>query len=110
MSEALPHLILHDFNSGSAVGRRVSTILRCLFPSPRPDSKRVVTFANTDDNISFRHHVYSRSGKDIELKEVGPRFEMALYQIRLGTLDQTDADDEWALRPFMNSAKKRKVM
>ena len=36
-----------------------------------------------------------------------PRFEMALYQIRLGTLDQTEADDEWALRPFMNSSKRR---
>lgn len=23
-----------------------------------------------------RHHVYKRDGKDIELKEVGPRFEL----------------------------------
>ena len=62
-SEALTHLVLHNFNTDSAVGRRVSTILRCLFPAPRPDSKRVVTFANTDDNISFRHHEYTKIGK-----------------------------------------------
>ena len=110
MSEALPHLVLHNFNRESSVGRRVSTILRCLFPTPRSDSKRVVTFANTDDNISFRHHVYTKTGREVELKEVGPRFEMALYQIRLGTLDQTEADDEWALRPFMNSSKRRRVL
>ena len=110
MSEALPHLVLHNFDGGSAIGRRVSTILRCLFPPPKPDSKRVVTFANVDDNISFRHHQYAKSGKEVTLNEVGPRFEMTLYQIRLGTLDQSDADDEWALRPYMNSAKKRRVL
>ena len=37
------------------------------------------------------------------LTEIGPRFEMKLYQIKLGTIDADDADVEWALRPFMRS-------
>lgn len=53
------------------------------------DSRRVMTFANEDDVISFRHHMYeARRGKECVLHEVGPRFEMQLYQLRLGTLDQ----------------------
>lgn len=47
-----------------------------------------MTFANEDDVISFRHHVYSVQGKEASLSEIGPRFEMQLYQLRLGTLDQ----------------------
>ena len=76
---------------------------------PKEDSKRVITFANTEDYISFRsvwcggsglynyiqehihvaatyiqvvcflcrHHVYKKNGSmDVDLKEVGPRFEM----------------------------------
>lgn len=45
---------------------------------------------------------------ELELEELGPRFEMRLYEIKLGTLDMADtADSEWKLRPFMNTAKKR---
>lgn len=33
--------------------------------------------------------MYEKQGaKDVVLHEVGPRFEMQLYQLRLGTLDQ----------------------
>lgn len=39
--------------------------------------------------LFFRHHMYEkRGGKEVVLNEVGPRFEMQLYQLRLGTLDQ----------------------
>jgi U3 small nucleolar ribonucleoprotein protein IMP4 len=49
-------------------------------------------------------------GKDsVSLTEIGPRFEMKLYQIKLGTIDADDADVEWALRPFMRSGKKRRL-
>lgn len=51
--------------------------------------------------------MFEKKGKQVELEEVGPRFEMKLYQIRLGTLDQDEADIEWALRPFMNTSRKR---
>lgn len=109
MSEAYPHLIMDNFNTD--LGKRVGNILKCLFPVPKADSKRVVTFANKKDFISFRHHMYSKQAHDtVALHEVGPRFEMRLYQIRLGTLDQTDADNEYVLRPYQNTATKRDVL
>jgi U3 small nucleolar ribonucleoprotein protein IMP4 len=105
MSEAYPHIILHNFNTD--LGRRVGNILKCLFPIPRPDAQRVVTLANNNDFISFRHHMYSKAAPDsVQLHEVGPRFEMRLYQIRLGTLEQKEAENEYVLRPYQNTASK----
>jgi U3 small nucleolar ribonucleoprotein protein IMP4 len=109
MSQSYPHTILHNFNS--PLGKRVGNILKCLFPVPRGDAKRVVTFANDNDFISFRHHMYSKATHDsVALHEVGPRFEMRLYQIRLGTLEQKEADNEYVLRPYHNTATKRQVL
>jgi len=34
---------------------QVKSILKYLFPVPKPESKRVMTFANTNDFISFRY-------------------------------------------------------
>ena len=34
--------------------------MKYLFPVPKEDSKRVLTFANHDDFISFRHHTYKK--------------------------------------------------
>jgi U3 small nucleolar ribonucleoprotein protein IMP4 len=45
------------------------------------------------------------AGKDIELKELGPRFDMKLYQIKQGTIEQqvlTNAP--FALQSHWNSA------
>ena len=83
-----------------------------LFPVPKEDSKRVITFANQDDFISFRHHTYRKNeSRHIELEEAGPRMEMKLYQIKLGTIDDLDAaDSEWQLKPYMNTAKKRRFL
>ncbi|XP_010922036.1 uncharacterized protein [Elaeis guineensis] len=110
MSEAYPHLILDKFST--KLGQRTANILKHLFPVPKPDSKRIITFANRTDYISFRHHVYEKHGgpKSIELKEVGPRFELRLYQIKLGTVDQSEAQNEWVMRPYVNTAKKRNVL
>ncbi len=44
VSEAYPHLILDNFSS--KLGSRVANILKYLFPVPKQDSKRVITFAN----------------------------------------------------------------
>jgi rRNA maturation protein Rpf1 len=48
------------------------TVLKHLFPVPKADSKRVVTFANDSDFISFRHHTYKKpaGSKEVELVEV----------------------------------------
>ncbi|XP_037379065.1 U3 small nucleolar ribonucleoprotein protein IMP4 isoform X2 [Talpa occidentalis] len=135
VSEAKPHLIMHGFSSrlgkrvswdlgvrartgvgGNRLGvhhfpslSQVSDILRYLFPVPKDDSHRVITFANQDDYISFRHHVYKKtSHHNVELTEVGPRFELKLYMIRLGTLEQeATADVEWRWHPYTNTARKR---
>lgn len=50
-------------------------------------------------------------GKNIELTEVGPRFQLKLYEIKLGTIDTADAaDTEYALRPYMNTSVKRRFL
>ena len=106
VSEATPHLIFNNFNT--ALGERLGNILKYLFPAHRkPGSERVMTFSNDRDFISFRHHTFKKDQREVELTEIGPRFEMKLYQIRLGTVDQKDADNEWVLRNHMNSAKSR---
>ncbi|WMV06977.1 hypothetical protein MTR67_000362 [Solanum verrucosum] len=141
MSEAYPHLIFDKFST--KLGERTVNILKHLFPVPKPDTKRILTFANQSDYISFRrccsdsskmsmgacrilpnsvfgefntgattHHVYEKNGgpKSIELKEVGPRFELRLYQIKLGTMDQDEAQIEWVIKPYMNTSKKRTLL
>ncbi|XP_055373237.1 U3 small nucleolar ribonucleoprotein protein IMP4 [Condylostylus longicornis] len=109
MSEQKPHLIFHNFKT--KLGIRTKTILKHLFPVPKSDSKRVLTFANHDDYISFRHHTYVYEEKQLKLTEVGPRFQMKLYKIKLGALDELDAaDTEWILRPYMNTAVKRRFL
>ncbi len=82
VSEAYPHLIFHNFNS--KLGNRIQSILKYLFPVPKTDSKRVMTFANEEDFISFRHHVYQKIGlKEVQLAEVGPRFELKRKQLKI---------------------------
>jgi len=109
MSEAYPHVILNNFNSD--LGKRIGNVIKCLFPVPKADTRRIVTFSNENDFISFRHHMYSKTGKEeVALHEVGPRFEMKLYQLRLGTLDQKAAENEYVLRPYQNTAAKRQLL
>lgn len=52
VSEQYPHLIFENFSS--QLGGRIRDVLKYLFPVPKEDSKRVMTFANEDDFISFR--------------------------------------------------------
>ncbi|KCV68750.1 hypothetical protein, variant [Fonticula alba] len=111
VSEQFPHLIFDQFTT--PLGLRVKSILRHLFPVPRPDSRRTMTFANRSDYISFRHHVFvrhgggERGGNEVDLSEVGPRFELKLYKITQGTIDIGEADVEWVARPYMNTSHKR---
>ena len=100
--------VQHNLNT--RIGKRVATILKHLFPVPKPESRRLVSMVNQDDFISFRHHVYSKEKGEVVLMEAGPRFDLKLYQIKLGTLDQTEVENEWVLRPYMNSAKKRRAL
>ncbi|KAG8927216.1 snoRNA-binding rRNA-processing protein imp4 [Tulasnella sp. 419] len=109
VSEQYPHLIFEGFSS--KLGRRVMDVLRYLFPVPKADSKRCMTFANENDFISFRHHVFAKtSHKDVQLAEVGPRFEMKPYEIRQGTIEQKEADREWVLSHYTRTSKKRRQL
>lgn len=91
------------------MGSRTRNILKFLFPVPKEESRRTISFINQSDYISFRHHVFKKTPErdDYELTEVGPRFEMRLFQIKQGTVDIQEADVEWVLRPYMNTSKKR---
>lgn len=114
VSEAFPHLIFDGFNSN--LGNRITEILKNIFPVPKIDSSKVLTFANKDDIISFRHHSFVKKNKDecrpedVTLQEHGPRFDMLPYQILLGTLDMPDSQKEWVLKPYINTAKKNNVL
>ncbi|KAF9006482.1 anticodon-binding protein [Cyathus striatus] len=108
VSEQYPHLIFENFSS--QLGERVQDVLKYLFPVPKEESKRVMTFANENDYISFRHHVFVKTGRQVQLAEVGPRFEMKPYEIRQGTIEQTEAEREWVLAHYSRTAKKRSVL
>ncbi|CCW68033.1 unnamed protein product [Phytomonas sp. Hart1] len=111
MSEQPPHLICENFTT--TLGRRITDVLRYLFPVPKPEATRVITLDNQNDVISFRHHTFRVDGKNpraVELTEVGPRFELTPYRVILGTLEMDDAETEWVLQPYMNTAKKRRLL
>jgi len=87
---------------------RLRDVLKYLFPVPKEDSKRVMTFSNKDDFVSFRHHVFVKiPPKTVQLAEVGPRFDMKPYEIRQGTIEQKEAEREWVLAHYSRTAKKR---
>ncbi|KAI9617391.1 hypothetical protein KEM48_004843 [Puccinia striiformis f. sp. tritici PST-130] len=93
-------VLRHDVPSGST-----STV------SEQEESTRVMTFQNQSDFVSFRHHVFVKtSHKEVQLAEVGPRFDLRPYEIRQGTIEQKEADLEWVLRPYQRTARKRKQL
>lgn len=121
ISEAYPHLIFSNMNN-TLLGKRIINILKGLFPIPKADSSRVISFVNgcslndaaissdRDGLIQIRHHTYTKNkikSNEINLEEHGPRFEIRPYQIKLGLLNVDHADIEWVLRPYMNTSRKR---
>eukprot|EP01084_Bolivina_argentea_P249159 416976_1 len=114
ISEQIPHLIFNNFTT--LLGQRVTRIIKYLYPVINHKNKlkirRVISYSNVNDFIIFRHHVYRKvnQNQDIDLIEIGPRFTMRLYQIKLGTIDQKEAATEWVLRPHFNTAWKRKAL
>ena len=73
MPEVYPHLIFNNFKT--QLGERVKAVLQHIFPVAKADSRRVITFSNNHDLISFRHHSYQKtSHKEVNLVELGPRF------------------------------------
>ena len=61
----------------------------------------------SSDFISFRHHIYDKpTYNKVELSEVGPRFEMRPYMIKLGTMLDKTATIEWSLKAHINKTEK----
>lgn len=59
----------------------------------------------------LRNHTYEKiSHNTIDLKEIGPRFELKIFQIAQATIEQKLPKLEWVLRPYMNTAKKRRIL
>ena len=54
------------------------------------------------------HHASTLPSTPV-LTQCGPRFELKPYQIRLGTMDQAHAENEWVLRSYTRSAKKQRL-
>eukprot|EP00127_Corallochytrium_limacisporum_P006783 Clim_evm53s235 gene=Clim_evmTU53s235 len=108
VSERYPHLIFEGIQT--RVGKRIQQILTHLFPIPSADSDRTLAFVNKSDFITFRHHNHKKDKSQIELFEVGPRFDLKPYRIALGTVDALEADDEWVSRPYMRTARKRREL
>ena len=101
ITSAFPHLIFEDLNS--KLGNRIKTILQALFPVPKPESRRIISFINKDDWISIRQHTFNKIKGEIKLLEIGPRMEMKPFKIIRGTLEMQSADIEFALRSFIRS-------
>lgn len=60
MRQWLEHLFWDGFYYGLlqsflSFSSQVTSILKYLFPVPKDDSKRIISFANQDDYISFRY-------------------------------------------------------
>jgi U3 small nucleolar ribonucleoprotein protein IMP4 len=48
-----------------------------------------------------------KTGKEeVQLSEIGPRFEMRLFEIRLATVENGNADVEWRLTPYQRRGRK----
>lgn len=101
--EKAPHLVLEGMST--KLGQRIGTILKHLFPAAKEEANRVISFINRQDCIIFRHHIYSEVGGEVLLKEVGPRFTLTPYLVKLDTVDSKVGDYEWRLNTFTNTAK-----
>lgn len=54
--------------------------------------------------------MYVKTKDTVELSEVGPRFEMRLYELRLGLLDNKDSEVEWQLRRFIRTGNRKNYL
>ncbi|VDD74201.1 unnamed protein product [Mesocestoides corti] len=107
--QAFPQHLFHGLNT--KLGMRVRCILKHLFPVPKDDSKRVISWYEDEDIIRFRHHTYKYVNKELEIEEHGPRFDMRLYKIWRGPLhEESTADVEWVFRPYMSTSYKRRFL
>jgi rRNA maturation protein Rpf1 len=77
-----PEIILKNFRGNR--GKAVAFMLRSLFPiHPNFKSRQVVSLVFYESYILFRffRYIFSASGKDVKLQDIGPRFTLYFYKI-----------------------------
>ncbi|XP_012156826.1 probable ribosome production factor 1 [Ceratitis capitata] len=106
-----PEVILTNFTT--RLGLTVGRMLGALFHhDPEFKGRRAVTFHNQRDYIFFRHHRYefSKEGKRVNLRELGPRFTLKLRSLQEGLFDSKTGDYSWIItnkRHAMEASRRR---
>ncbi|XP_075152101.1 putative ribosome production factor 1 [Haematobia irritans] len=93
-----PEVILNNFTT--RLGLTVGRMLGALFHhDPEFKGRRAVTFHNQRDYIFFRHHRYefTKDGRRVKLRELGPRFTLKLRSLQEGTFDSKTGDYAWII-------------
>jgi len=77
---------------------------------PEFRGRRAVTFHNQRDYIFFRHHRYefSKEGKRVKLRELGPRFTLKLRSLQEGTFDSKTGDYAWIISNKRHAMESRR--
>ncbi|KAJ2665337.1 Ribosome production factor 1 [Coemansia sp. RSA 1200] len=102
-----PELILNQFTT--RLGHTVGRMFAALFPQvPEFQGRQAVTFHNQRDFIFFRRHRYVfRSGKRVDLQEIGPRFTLRLRWLQKGLYDPTNGEYEWMYKADLETSRRR---
>ncbi|XP_030383426.1 probable ribosome production factor 1 [Scaptodrosophila lebanonensis] len=104
-----PEVILTNFTT--RLGLTVGRMLGALFHhEPEFRGRRAVTFHNQRDYIFFRHHRYefSKEGKRVKLRELGPRFTLKLRSLQEGTFDSKTGDYTWIISNKRHAMESRR--
>jgi U3 small nucleolar ribonucleoprotein protein IMP4 len=103
-----PLIVIDNLNS--PLGKRLSSILRNLFPIPCTNSKNVVIFSGNNNVITCKNYWFERKGNfksDILLHQTPPSFDMFPFKISLGVLFEKREEIEWSTNTFTNTFKKK---
>lgn len=102
-----PELILNRFTT--RLGHTVGRMFAAVFPQvPEFQGRQAVTFHNQRDFIFFRRHRYVfKSGKRVDLQEIGPRFTLRLRWLQKGLYDPLDGEYEWKYGAELETSRRR---
>ncbi|KAJ2723836.1 Ribosome production factor 1 [Coemansia sp. Benny D115] len=102
-----PELILNHFST--RLGHTIGRMFAALFPQvPEFQGRQVATFHNQRDFIFFRRHRYVfRSGKRVDLQEIGPRFTLKLRWLQKGLYDPSSGEYEWMYKADLETSRRR---
>nr|UXY88310.1 U3 snoRNP protein, IMP4 [Cryptomonas curvata] len=103
-----PLIVIENLNS--PLGKRLSSIIRNLFPTPCTNSKNVVIFSGKYNVVSCKNYWFERKGNlksDILIHQFSPSFDLFPYKITLGILFEKKTEVEWSMNSFTNTFKKK---